>query len=100
MKRSTLLTLAALLLTPPAIAIAQDGPRKPPKTLEEARERAQKRLDRLNSMTEEEWQERRESRAERRKNWENLSPEERAERKKKMMERRKQAEEDAAGAGE
>lgn len=63
-----------------------EGPmhKGPPETLVEARQRAKERLDMLNGMTEEQWQENMKIRQQMKDKWQNMSPEEKEAAKTKM----------------
>lgn len=71
---------------PAAGAIVMEGPMRKgsPETLAEARERAKHRLDMLNSMTEEQWQQSVKMRQEMKDKWQNMTPEEKEAAKMKM----------------
>lgn len=71
---------------PPPGAMMMEGPmhKGPPETLAEARQRAKERLDVLNSMTEEQWQENMKIRQQMKDKWQNMSPEEKEAAKTKM----------------
>jgi len=96
MKHPLLFAVAAIFLVTPLAVYAEEFPLPGPTSLKEARSRAQKRLDQLNNMTEEEWQKQQERRAERRKKWESLTPEQREAKRQKMMEHRKRGAEEAS----
>lgn len=67
----------------------QHGWRHKPKTLEEARAAARKKLEKLDKMTPQEWEAKQKKRAERRQKWQSMTPEEREKHKLEMKERRK-----------
>lgn len=71
MKHLFTVAAAALLLTASAYAAEMPGKRgfEPPKTRQEAIQRAKEQVAKLEKMTDEEWNKRRDRRMERRKEW-------------------------------
>lgn len=86
--KKLLITLIALL---PMTAIAAQ-----PQTLEQARQKAQKRVDYLNKMTPEQWDAKQKRRAEAKAKWEKLSPEEKAKKKAEFRARMEKHKDSAA----
>lgn len=96
MSRCFLALLAGTMLSfsMPALACEEGGPdgpggkamhMGPPKTLAEAKERAKKRLDMLNGMSEEDWRKHQQERAGMKEKWQSMTPEQKAAAKDKMM---------------